>query len=94
MAQSTYHINTRLLSIQGTIHRGVLVEPIIKDGDIVTMCDKRVISGPMSVNVVIDRNDAKHGIHWFPTPIQGYHGFRVRVDDVIDVVGSTITFAP
>lgn len=97
MTSSTYyqhHSNTRLLSIQGTVHRGTLVEPICKIDGMVTMCNKRVISGPVSVHVIIDANNTEYGTHWFPEPIQEYHGFRVRVDNVTDIVGSTITFAP
>lgn len=48
----------------------------------------------MTVNVVIDEHYAEYGVHWFPEPIQEYHGFRVRADSVVDIIGSTITFAP
>lgn len=96
MAYSTYYSNsnTRLLSIQGTILCGTLVEPICKINGVITMCNKRVINKPMTVNVVIDEHYAEYGVHWFPEPIQEYHGFRVRTDSVVDIIGSTITFAP
>lgn len=85
---------TRLVSIEGLIRRGTMVEPIFTDNGLVTMCDKKVIVRPTVVHVIIDKEDSEYGVHWFSNPTRGYNGFRVRVDDVVEVFGSTITFVP
>jgi hypothetical protein len=85
---------TKLVSIEGVIKHGTIVEPISTVNGLVTMCDKKVIVRPTVVHVIIDKETSEYGIHWFSNPIRGYNGFRVRVDNVVDVFGSTITFVP